>query len=121
VPVLAALTVWAAIQIGSSPTAPSTADSSTAPAAVAADGEARLPDSASVIVAITPTKAPDAGVWGGIVATALPPCGDIIPAGTGTWHVVPGDGQVVGDGPDSYTYTVEVEDGLQPAQDDPAF
>lgn len=119
VPVLAALTLWAAVLIGSPPTAPSPADSP--PAAVTANAKARPPDSDSVTLAITPTEAPDTGVWGGIAAAALPPGGDIIPAGTGTWHVVLGNGPVVGNGPDSYTYTVEVEDGLQPAQDDPAF
>jgi hypothetical protein len=121
VPVLAVLTVWAAVQIGSSPTAPAPAGSPPAPAAMAANEETRPPDAASVTEAITPTEAPDAGAGGGIVAAALPPGADIVPAGTGTWHVVPGNGPVVGNGPDSYTYTVEVEDGLQPKQDDQAF
>jgi len=52
---------------------------------------------------------------------ALPDGADIIPAGAGTWHLVPGSTPVRGSGPEVFTYTVEVEDGLQPVEADQAF
>ena len=54
-------------------------------------------------------------------SAALPEGADIVPAGAGTWHVVPGSTPVRGSGPEVFTYTVEVEDGLQPVEADQAF
>ncbi|MQA10794.1 MAG: DUF3152 domain-containing protein [Pseudonocardiaceae bacterium] len=49
------------------------------------------------------------------IPTAKLPAGqDFTPAGKGSWHVVPGDGKKVGKGGEEFTYTVEVEDGLDP-------
>src|SRR5690606_34188986 len=48
----------------------------------------------------------------------LPEGGDYSQSGEGTWHVVPlgeGDGKRVGDSEQLLTYTVEVEDGIDPA------
>jgi hypothetical protein len=47
--------------------------------------------------------------------TAVLPQGDNFPhAGTGTWHLVPGSGGKVGNGPHLYHYQVAVEDGIDP-------
>jgi hypothetical protein len=54
-------------------------------------------------------------------AGVLPDGAEFVPAGTGTWHVVPGTTPVRGTGPELFTYTVEVEDGLQTVEDDLAF
>ncbi|ATY09718.1 DUF3152 domain-containing protein [Amycolatopsis sp. AA4] len=45
----------------------------------------------------------------------LPSGGPFTQTGKGTWHVVPGSGDVVGKAGKLYTYTVEVEDGIDPA------
>ncbi len=42
----------------------------------------------------------------------LPTGGAFTQAGKGTWHVVPGSGPVIGKAGKLYTYTVEVEDGI---------
>lgn len=45
-----------------------------------------------------------------------PACGgNFTQTGKGTWHVVPGSSDVVGKAGKLYTYTVEVEDGIDPA------
>ncbi|WP_110078876.1 DUF3152 domain-containing protein [Actinokineospora spheciospongiae] len=44
----------------------------------------------------------------------LPNGGPYSQSGAGTWHGVPGHGERVGAGPKLYTYTVEVEDGIDP-------
>lgn len=51
----------------------------------------------------------------------LPPGGNFVARGTGTFHVVLGAGKPVGKGPEKFTYTVEVEDGIQDAQADREF
>lgn len=50
-----------------------------------------------------------------IPTAKLPQGGEFTRSGEGTWHVVPGGGESVGDGGKTYTYTVEVEDGVDPA------
>lgn len=48
--------------------------------------------------------------------TAVLPAGPNVPAsGAGTWHIVPGNGPVVGKGTHLYHYQVAVEDGIDPA------
>jgi hypothetical protein len=48
--------------------------------------------------------------------TAALPAGAAVPrAGAGTWHVVPGNGPIVGKGRHLYHYQVAVEDGIDPA------
>lgn len=49
-----------------------------------------------------------------IPTAELPDGGEYTQSGKGTWHVVPGGGEKVGKG-QLITYTVEVEDGLDPA------
>lgn len=45
----------------------------------------------------------------------LPPGPAITQTGAGTWHIVPGDGPVVGRGKHVYRYQVAVEDGIDQA------
>ncbi|PFG47289.1 uncharacterized protein DUF3152 [Amycolatopsis sulphurea] len=45
----------------------------------------------------------------------LPTGGPFTEEGKGTWHVVPGSGDVIGKSGKLFTYTVEVEDGIDPA------
>ncbi|MBB4686044.1 DUF3152 domain-containing protein [Amycolatopsis jiangsuensis] len=45
----------------------------------------------------------------------LPTGGPYTEEGKGTWHVVPGSGDVVGKSGKLFTYTVEAEDGIDPA------
>lgn len=53
---------------------------------------------------------------------ALPDGAPVTASGAGTWHVVPGgSGATVGTGPELLTYTVEIEDGIQPTADDTSF
>ncbi|HEY1571240.1 MAG TPA: DUF3152 domain-containing protein [Pseudonocardiaceae bacterium] len=48
--------------------------------------------------------------------TAVLPPGPAVPqVGAGTWHIVPGNGPVVGKGARVYRYQVAVEDGIDPA------
>ncbi len=56
-----------------------------------------------------------------IALGALPAGADFTATGAGTWHVVPGSSPVVGTGGRHVTYTVEVEDGLQSAEQDQSF
>ena len=57
----------------------------------------------------------------GLSAAALPPGESFVLKGKGTWHVVPGRSAPMGSGPTKYTFTVEVEDGIQNAQADRDF
>lgn len=50
-----------------------------------------------------------------IPTATLPDGGAYTVEGKGTWHVVPGSGKKVGTGSTLYTYTVEVEDGVDPS------
>ncbi|GAA1035327.1 DUF3152 domain-containing protein [Amycolatopsis albidoflavus] len=107
-PILAVITVLVAVNTASGPSDAGTAGSS---------GEVASGDSSSGSI--------DGG--GGIpenpaqpvnlnVPTAdLPNGGNFTQAGKGTWHVVQGSGDVVGKSGKLYTYTVEVEDGIDPA------
>ena len=59
------------------------------------------------------------GVGSGVVAAAaLPPGESFVAQGKGTWHLVKGTSPVMGRGGTLYTFTIEVEDGIQnPAAD----
>ncbi|HKN97796.1 MAG TPA: DUF3152 domain-containing protein, partial [Pseudonocardiaceae bacterium] len=48
-------------------------------------------------------------------SAVLPPGPAVPRVGSGTWHVVPGNGPVVGRGQRVYRYQVAVEDGIDPA------
>ncbi len=67
------------------------------------------------------TGADPNGVFKGIAAGALPPGAAFAKTGDGTFHVVPGTSKPIGDGSDHRTFTVEVEDGIEPTADDAMF
>ncbi|MFF5990186.1 DUF3152 domain-containing protein [Prauserella flavalba] len=58
-----------------------------------------------------PAKAVDLN----IPTAKLPEGGDFTAKGAGTWHVVPGSSDPVGTSDEVLTYTVEVEDGIDPS------
>ena len=68
-----------------------------------------------------PMNGSQAAIASAINAGALPAGPDFVSTGTGTWHTVAGTTPARGTGGQEYTYTVEVEDGLQSAVADQAF
>jgi hypothetical protein len=71
---------------------------------------------------VTATSGPPAATENSAVpvdpktGTAVLPQGENFPqAGSGTWHLVPGSGQKVGNGPKLYHYAIAVEDGIDQA------
>ncbi|MDV6013862.1 DUF3152 domain-containing protein [Haloechinothrix sp. LS1_15] len=51
-----------------------------------------------------------------VPSAELPDGGDFTSEGEHDWTVVDGSGEPVGDGAEHYTYTVEIEDGIDPAE-----
>jgi hypothetical protein len=113
VPILVVLTVLVVVNTANSPAQP-IAEQSTTPSvvdsaggdssggAIDGNGEQAIPENPASPVDL---KVPTADLPGGTPFTE---------AGAGKWHVVPGSGPKVGNGK-LYTYTVEVEDGIDPA------
>jgi hypothetical protein len=93
-PVLIVLTVLALMN---------TATNATPTGAQAAGGDAVATESGAKPVNLS------------IPTAELPTGGAFTPSGAGAWHVVPGQGPKVGTGEKLYTYTVEVENGIDPA------
>jgi hypothetical protein len=56
-----------------------------------------------------------------VAAGALPAGAPFVKSGAGVWHVVPGTTPVRGNGPQRFTYTVEVENGSGDANSDKEF
>lgn len=86
-----------------------------APAALAGSA----PTAASVTTG-TPGPVPN-GTFQGLSSAALPPGEAFVSKGKGTWHVVRGTAPPMGSGSTKYTFTVEVEDGIENAQADQDF
>ncbi|GAA1969924.1 DUF3152 domain-containing protein [Amycolatopsis minnesotensis] len=66
-----------------------------------------------------PTERPAAPVNVSIPTAELPNGGNVTEAGKGTYHTVavpPGAGKKIGTGGKLYTYTVDIEDGIDPAE-----
>ncbi len=61
------------------------------------------------------------GTFKGLSSAALPPGDKFAARGKGTWHIVKGMSAPMGSGPTKYTFTVEVEDGIETAQSDQDF
>ncbi|MFB9929368.1 DUF3152 domain-containing protein [Amycolatopsis halotolerans] len=109
-PILAVITVLVAVNTASGPSDAGTAGSSGEVASGdsssgAIDGGGGIPENPAQPVNLN-------------VPTAdLPNGGNFTQTGKGTWHVVPlsGSSDVVGKSGKLYTYTVEVEDGIDPA------
>jgi uncharacterized protein DUF3152 len=109
-PILVVITALVVFNTATGPPEPG------APAGAAA-GEAAVGDSTagaidgSEGIPENPAKPVDVNV----PTAELPNGGDYTQDGKGTWHVVPGSGPVVGKAGKFYTYTVAVEDGIDPA------
>ncbi|MDQ7809260.1 DUF3152 domain-containing protein [Amycolatopsis sp. A133] len=113
-PILVVLTVLVVVNTANSPAQPIAEQGTSAPGAESAggdtpgsgaidgNGEQAIPENPATPVDL---KVPTADLPEGIPFTQ---------AGAGKWHVVPGTGPKVGTGK-LYTYTVEVEDGIDPA------
>jgi hypothetical protein len=56
-----------------------------------------------------------------MAAAALPPGATFVAQGAGTWHLVKGTSPVMGAGGTKYTFTIEVEDGIEEAAADQVF
>lgn len=56
-----------------------------------------------------------------MTSAALPPGDAFAAKGKGTWHVVRGTTPPIGSGPTHFTFTIEVEDGIENAQADQDF
>ncbi len=104
-PVLLALTVLVVAQ---------TAGEKAPDAAVAGGGQVERVDPATEGGPSTPdvTEKPPGPVDVNVPSAELPNGGAFTQTGKGTWHGVPGSGPKIGAGSKFYTYTVEVEDGI---------
>ncbi|MFD2471227.1 DUF3152 domain-containing protein [Amycolatopsis silviterrae] len=106
-PILAVITVLVAVNTATGP-APE--------AGPAASGEVASGDSAAGAIddgGIPENPAQPVNL--NVPTADLPSGGNFTQAGKGTWHIVPGSGDVVGKSGKLYTYTVEVEDGIDQA------
>ena len=56
-----------------------------------------------------------------MLSAALPRGETFVARGKGAWHVVKGTSVAMGSGPTRYTFTIEVEDGIESAVADTAF
>jgi hypothetical protein len=112
-PILVVLTVLVVVNTATSPAQPiaeqgvdapgvEPAGGDTSAGAIDGNGEQAIPENPATPVDL---KVPTADLPNGIPFTQ---------AGAGKWHVVPGSGPKVGTGR-LYTYTIEVEDGIDPA------
>jgi hypothetical protein len=111
-PILVVLTVLVVVNTANSPAEPiaeqgapagvESAGGDAAGGAIDGNGEQAIPENPATPVDL---KVPTA---------ELPDGGPFTQAGAGKWHVVPGSGPKIGTGK-LYTYTIEVEDGIDPA------
>ncbi len=116
----------ATVTVGPTTTVVSTAAPSTAASTGGAAGAVPTDDSVpapSLETNTTLSTAPNPnGKFASQVKSgALPPGGSFVATGKGSWHVVKGTGKPVGTGPEKFTYSVEVEDGIQSAAADKEF
>ncbi|WP_344859239.1 DUF3152 domain-containing protein [Amycolatopsis ultiminotia] len=107
-PILMVITVLVVVNTAGSPPEPGSASGA---------GEAAVGDSAVGGIdsggGVPENPAQPANV--NVPTADLPTGGPFTQAGKGTWHVVPGSGPVIGKSGKLFTYTVEVEDGVDPA------
>jgi hypothetical protein len=115
-PILVVLTVLVVVNTANSPAQPiaeqrtggaagglESAGGDSSGGAIDGNGEQAIPENPATPVDL---KVPTADLPAGIPFTQ---------AGAGKWHVVPGTGPKIGTGKLLYTYTIEVEDGIDPA------
>jgi hypothetical protein len=108
IPVLIVITVLIAFNTARTPAAPVGDDNQISAASSAAGGGSI--DGANGVLPENPAQPVDLR----IPTAELPDGSPFTQAGKGTWHVMPGKGDKVGKGK-LYTYTVEVEDGIDPS------
>jgi hypothetical protein len=99
---------------------PTTAGSTAGPTPTSPSGSSLPGAPAPTTVAPSSTTAAAIGV-GGAAAAALPAGQRFVARGKGTWHVVKGTSPVMGSGGNSYTYSIEVEDGIENTASDQHF
>lgn len=113
-PVLLVLTVLVVFDSAGGTEEPTRAAGNSAVTASAPGQEARGGPAAPLQAPVATENAPRP-VDLKIPTAELPDGGEFTRRGKGTWHVVPGTTKKVGTGDRVYTYTVEVEDGVDPA------
>ncbi|QRP45034.1 DUF3152 domain-containing protein [Amycolatopsis sp. FDAARGOS 1241] len=109
-PILVVITVLVVVNTATSPAEPGSSAGTGSSESAVGDAAAGAIDGGQAIPE-NPAKPVDVNV----PTAELPAGGNFTEAGKGTWHVVPGSGPVVGKSGKLYTYTVEVEDGIDPA------
>lgn len=93
-----------------------------APAPARPVGSAAASSTASSTAQTRPTGPNPTGRFAATIKDGmLPPGGTFVQKGKGTWHLVPGNSKPIGNGKEKFTYTVEIEDGIQDAASDQAF
>ncbi|MDQ3403864.1 MAG: DUF3152 domain-containing protein [Actinomycetota bacterium] len=106
-PLLLAITVLVLARTAGDPAPGNTAATSGEPDAISSAESA--PQTPEV------TERPPGPVDINVPSAELPAGGEFPQAAAGTWHGVPGEGPKVGAGVKFFTYTVEIEDGIDPA------
>ena len=110
-PILVVLTALVVFNTATSPAEPIvTQEQAQAADAGSTAADAGAIDAAGGVLPENPAKPVDLKV----PTAELPNGGPLTQTGKGTWHVVPGSGPKIGNGK-LFTYTIEVEDGIDPA------
>jgi hypothetical protein len=109
VPVLIGLTALVVVQIGREGPGADASSGAGEPDGAVAGAEASEPAGPPEV-----TEQPPTPVDVNVPTAELPNGGGFTQAAAGTWHIVPGAGQRVGAGGKLFTYTIEVEDGVDP-------
>jgi hypothetical protein len=118
IPVLIAVTALVGVDALRAPAEPEdkpavAAQTTTPPATVATQEPTQPSSSAPIGVPPVPNTEEGAALLASLPSGALPDGGDFTEQGDGTWHVVEGSGDQAGEGKTrAFTYTVEVEDGV---------
>ncbi|WSE29523.1 DUF3152 domain-containing protein [Amycolatopsis rhabdoformis] len=109
-PILFVITALVVVNTATSPAEPGSSATAGAGETAGGDAVAGAIDGGQAIPE-NPAKPVDVNV----PTAELPTGGAYTESGKGTWHVVPGSGPVVGKSGKLYTYTVDVEDGIDPS------
>jgi hypothetical protein len=100
VPILLVLTLLVGYDATKTDSADAAGSSTGAPAAAGGTPSPAITEQPAVPVDMT------------LPTAELPGGGNFTQRGSGTWHIIPGTGRKIGTGAKAYTYTVEVEDGI---------
>lgn len=100
----------------STPPSPTGTSGSSSPAAPV------VPATSGVGTTVVTSPSMPAAIGAGAAAAAALPAGQsFVAKGKGTWHLVKGTSPVMGSGGTRYTFTIEVEDGIEDAAADQDF